>query len=75
MDECALSALKRLAQCLEDASGCINQVPDTQEVNNLRAQLQSLQLILDRNRDSLRSRLNDHEKGGHPFRMSLAALE
>ena len=72
MDERALAALKRLAQCLEDASRCINQVPDTQEVASLRAQLHSLQLILDRNSESLRSRIADHEQGDYGLGMSLA---
>ena len=59
MDERARSTLKRLTQCLEDASDCIDQVPDTQELVNLRSQLLSLQLILERNREALRLRLQD----------------
>ena len=70
MDERARLALTRLSECLDDASACINQVPDTQELQILRGQLHSLQLILDRNREALRLRILDHEQKGQEVGMT-----
>lgn len=57
MDESMLSNLRQLSKCLADASSCITQIPDKHELEAVRAQLLSLQLILDRNREALRLRI------------------
>jgi hypothetical protein len=59
MDEATLANLRQLAKCLADASSCITQIPDGHGLEAIRAQLLSLQLILDRNREALRLRITD----------------
>ena len=73
MDESPLSTLDRLAKCLGEASDYINQLADAAELENIRAQLRSLQVILDRNREALRVRIADYEQGGNRFPMRRSA--
>lgn len=46
--------LQKLVKCLQDASKCIEQVPDGNEFKTVSIQLQSLRLILDGNANALR---------------------
>lgn len=51
--------LHKLVKCLQDASECIDQVPDGNEFKTISIQLQSLKLILDGNADALRLWMDD----------------
>lgn len=51
--------LQRLVKCLQDASECIDQVPDGNEFKSVSIQLRSLKMILDGNADALRVWMDD----------------
>ena len=51
--------LQSLVKCLQDASECIEHVPDGNEFKTISIQLQSLKLILDGNADALRLWMDD----------------
>jgi hypothetical protein len=45
--------LREITKHLEGASACIDQLPEARELDSIRSQLESLRLILNRNRDSI----------------------
>lgn len=52
MSEAWISALTRLAKCLKTAPRCIDVLPNDSEMAVLRAQVVSLQLMLNQNREA-----------------------
>jgi len=60
MSNATLAGLKRLVQYLDATSLCIQQFPDEIGLNNIRPQLKSLKLVLDRNRDALQIQIDGH---------------
>ena len=66
MNDVHRPALQRLVKCLQDASECIEQVSDENELESVDIQLKSLKLILESNADALRLWIND---GGNYHRV------
>ena len=59
MNDAAVSALRRLAKCLEDTSECLDGLLDIDGTDGIHAQVMSLKLIIDHNREAIQLTIGD----------------